>query len=872
MDGQLIYVGDLPKAKDGEVTSVKRMSIQEYIKTKTVIPSSVIKENVSRRSEALKKQFIKQKVKDKEILSNSASNIDRLAALQRNKNLTSSEKIEKARLKKLVAANYRRAANYIGMSMAISIINLGFGSVALVAALRADPVNTVKSLPRELVNGIKEDFNRAKGSSLDAVAVAFEYITLDAAFRVTGKVTKAGLRNLAKISPKYVKFVNGKFVVRKTPTQTFKVKGTTRHLAKRVQKPSFKRPFSSVADFLKGRKPGQFKKFTKDPGIVLKSQTVKTGAMSLADQAKLAGSEVTAVNAAAQQLTSWLKRKQIIRKPIPGEANFPAKIKNILKKFDTGKKLTTKEFADVNKWLQNNVAPNITLLERSLYLDPKGGLRISRLGIQKAPTATLKDILRGNFRLWEKAQKPQVLIFENAKIAKFPKSLSGVKRKLLAGKKLNVAETNKLIAWQVKTGSGRFKPIGSTIYNAGKELEITLSPGSMIKRIKKVGFRYIEGKKVTFVTAEIFKPSVSLLKRIKLANLGKLTKNALAKLEKELSKKLGRKIKIETPSLRTAKAIAKEARRASSNTPVLRVNGKGLFVVRLLKRTSLKTTRKTTSLKRTTAKRKTTSKRKTTTRKYTKRTTSKRKSVKRKPTPRKTAKRTTAKRKPTPRKTAKRTVTRRTTTKKRKPVPKPKIPKGYSSRTLPKKVDTYYVVEKVRGKFKKLYPKPLQQKDARDFAVYSIDNRLSKTAFFIPLGKAKKVVRPPKNIQGYYSRNNKKVRPFKIRYGKRKLMVNGYIEKRKYFQDTKGEVTQAKRLRAKSRKRKQVKRTTSPVKKRVIKRTASRKVKRKPMKRRTPVKRKPVKRKVVRRKQVRRKTPVKRKRKPIKKRRTKKRK
>ena len=118
----------------------------------------------------------------------------------------------------------------------------------------------------------------------------------------------------------------------------------------------------------------------------------------------------------------------------------------------------------------------------------------------------------------------------------------------------------------------------------------------------------------------------------------------------------------------------------------------------------------------------------------------------------------------------------------------------FVKRSLPKSVQTFYVVEKVRGKFKKLYPKPLTLKDARDYAVYSIDNRLSKTAFFVPLGKAKQVISVPKQIQNYYSRNSRKVRPYRIRFGKRKQLVNGFIEKRRYFNDTRGERLQLTRL------------------------------------------------------------------------------
>ncbi|HUS50484.1 MAG TPA: hypothetical protein VMZ91_09985, partial [Candidatus Paceibacterota bacterium] len=104
-----------------------------------------------------------------------------------------------------------------------------------------------------------------------------------------------------------------------------------------------------------------------------------------------------------------------------------------------------------------------------------------------------------------------------------------------------------------------------------------------------------------------------------------------------------------------------------------------------------------------------------------------------------------------------------------------KLPEKFTSKSLSKSQPTYYVVEKIRGKFKKLYPKPLTGKDAKDYAVYSIDNHLSKTAFFIPMGKARRVVSPPKQIQNYYSKNSHKVRPYKIKYGKRRQLVNGFI-------------------------------------------------------------------------------------------------
>jgi hypothetical protein len=252
-----------------------------------------------------------------------------------------------------------------------------------------------------------------------------------------------------------------------------------------------------------------------------------------------------------------------------------------LSKFDSGKRLTNKEFSNVNMWLRKNVAPNITLLERSLYLDPASGLRLSRLGIQTRKTATLRDVLRGNFTLWQKQGKPQILVFENAKIAKFPKALRIVEKKLKAGQKLTETELNKLIRWQVQTGSGKFKPIGSTIYAGGRELEITLAPRELIRRVKSLGRVYVEGRRVSIVSAEVFKPPRNILRQMRLANLGKLTRQQLSNLENYLSKQLGRRIQVETPRLAAsaAKGAARLARRMNPNIPVLRVSGLGIRVL-----------------------------------------------------------------------------------------------------------------------------------------------------------------------------------------------------------------------------------------------------------------------------------------------------
>ena len=723
----------------------------------------------------------------KQRLSSSFQNNDigRLGELQRKRNLTNAERKEMNKLKKKTSQNYKLAGEFIGKTIFNSLVNLGIGSVALATSLYNNPIGTTKNLPSSVIKSLKNDLSRIKQSPQDALQVALEYYVLGGALKGVGKVGKVSLRQASKILPGYVKSVNGKWVLRKTPAEVFKVKGQERFLKNRVLKPSIKRPFSSTVDFLKGRKAGQFKKFTKDPGLMLKEQTVKSGSTPLSKQVLLEGKTITAVNASADQLTSWLKRKQLIRKPIPGQKAwddynfFPKKIGNSIKKFDNGIKLTTKEFAEVNLWLQKNVAPNITLLERSLYLDPAKGLRVSRLGISAEKNATLKDILKGNFRLSFKGNKPQVLIFENAKVAKFPKSLADVKLKLLNDKPLTIKEIYRLIRWQIKTGSGKFKPIGSTIYAGGKELEVTLAPGEFIKRIKRVGFGYVEGKKVSFVTAEIFKPSKSLLSQIKKANLGKLTKVQVSNLEKTLSKKLGRKMRIETPTLKSN--IRKITARRDASTPVIRVRGNSLIntnLARSIRRVNGRFNKRISLIKRNPIKRK-----------PIKRNPIKRTIIKRKPIKRTT--RTTV-RKPTVRKPI---IRRALSPKPNKPPVKIQIPEGFKSKQIRNKQQVYYVKIKRRGKIVNLTPRPLVLKDAKDFLAYSVDNGLERSAWFEPLGNAKKVVVLPKKMQNYFNKNQNKLRPFKIRLGNKNEIKRGYIEKSKYLLDTKREKLQMKGIR-----------------------------------------------------------------------------
>jgi hypothetical protein len=126
-------------------------------------------------------------------------------------------------------------------------------------------------------------------------------------------------------------------------------------------------------------------------------------------------------------------------------------------------------------------------------------------------------------------------------------------------------------------------------------------------------------------------------------------------------------------------------------------------------------------------------------------------------------------------------------------------------------VMSYSVVEKIRGKFRKLYTKPLTERDARNYAVYSIDNKLSRTALVIPLGISKFTAKLPAKIENYASKNKHKVRNYKIRYGKKRELINGYIEKRKFFRDMPGE-----RIRRTKRTRKIIRRVSPKVTRRLM--------------------------------------------------------
>lgn len=166
---------------------------------------------------------------------------------------------------------------------------------------------------------------------------------------------------------------------------------------------------------------------------------------------------------------------------------------------------------------------------------------------------------------------------------------------------------------------------------------------------------------------------------------------------------------------------------------------------------------------------------------------------------------------PKPRTKYKRTPVRppkRPPTKKKPPATPKRLPKGFKKKTISKAQPVYYIKVKSKGRMVNLTPRPLILRDAKDYLAYKLDKNLVRTAYFEPIGKSKNVVRLPSNIRGYYSKVSHKIRPYKIKVGKKKMLRNGFIEKRKYALDQKTERAQLQRSKKRKSSPKRKTRTT----------------------------------------------------------------
>ena len=547
------------------------------------------------------------------------------------------------------------------------------------------------------------------------------------------------------------------------------ISGTRKELTAAIKKNLYKINPKFKGDLVKGT---NINIKTKTGNVELQVVN-KIPKKSIKAQVGLSGKTVTATSSQSNRLLSILKRSKTLRKPISGEVDFSKATKVLLKKFDAGK-ITPRELVKLDKLIQQQGAKGI--LERSFFADPSGKIRPSRLGIS-TKTATFKDYASGDISF--KAPRPQILVFKNIRVPSVPKNLQSIFKKIKVGKTLTKLESAKYLKYHMRV-TGTFKSVGFLT----RESEILLAPGEILKKGKTLGFGSYKGIKVPLIETSVYKPTGDLLKLIKKYSKQTITVAETTKLDKLIKTKTGFNYGLSKYS--TASSAVYINPRSFGLNILLSFNYKKIIPSRKSKipssRTSVSKVSRTSGSK---VSRTSGSKVSRTSGSKASRTSGSK------------ASRTSGS------KTSSSPAKRKR--KKRKPLIFPiSVSNEFTPKKLSKSINTYYVVEKRRGKYVKLYPKPLKINDAKDYAAYQIDRNLSKTALFIPLSKQKSVVQPPKNIKGYYSKVSKKLRPYRIRYGQKQLIVNGFIEKRKYFQDTKTERVQAVRARAKARKKRKV--------------------------------------------------------------------
>ena len=559
----------------------------------------------------------------------------------------------------------------------------------------------------------------------------------------------------------------------------------------------------------------------------LKVGTIKEVKEGLATQLRREGKSLVAVTAQADKVIRGIRGRAIVRKPFPFDEKKLSKVtRDLLAKFDKGK-ASGKEVLVLNRLLRAETkrlgvqAKGVDLLERSMYFDPDRTLRKSRLaaGTERPPEeGTLFDLLTGEATLRNKTPKPTIYVIEEfaeklPNTKEFATIIRKLKASVKAGKDPNLtkAELAKLTRWQV-TPSGKLKPIGSTTYQGGLEREVTIAPGEVIKRVKKLGVLKVGNKRVPIYAIKIIKgkQKVNIIKRIE-------------KLIKEISELRKRKSKVKTKKAKAdvdkkLKAKVKELENVKTKKATKEVRE----FLRDTRRRKLTKSKKVFPARRKAAARAVTRTRKRTpTKRKTKRPTPRKRPSSRKPRPRKV----TRPRKPTPRKPTPRKPTPRRPTP-RRPTPKPPIrgtskppiirkPKSKKKKPTPIKrgVRGYNVYVKSGGKFVKANQIPLSEINAQNRAAYIVDHSTSATAKIRPARTAKKLGKIMPQEVG--ARKKIKARDYKIVKGKKVPLLDTIIEKRgKPRINTRGEkrgLSAARLIKQlkKSKKRTSIKKKTS---------------------------------------------------------------
>jgi len=770
-----------------------------------------------------------------------AGDIQRLAELQRKKNLTATEKKEKDRLKKKVSNNYKKVADMVGLIIAVAALGAGVGSVEFIKRIRNDP-SSAKQLPKEVIEGIKQDVTRAKSGPLGALNVAAEWVTLGYIFKGVGLVGKGAF------------------------------KGTTKTLQ------------------IAGKIPKKSKALLRTPvaqKIIRRTKSTKTGKKitSITRKAQIASRKRKLQSAYKKELSNAKKlriaaRKKGMRITINGPDYKKAlaitnEIKDamaresayiFLKKYvELGNKISpakAREFVNkVNKYYEDFLIknPNYRMLLELAKKDTSTTIKLIKVGKIKRAKIYLKRLM--------------------AKLAKLPpiRNINQVSRRVkVKTKKVSTAtkKKKKKVSRKIKLSKERLRVKKRT---AVKKLKRPFKVAAEKRRIKKtIKYRMLKNRPIRRVTikqlensgtisqmnnfidkfftemakrqkidytALQFKQMKNVLKKRMAKAIKKNDKveirnfkNEIQKMIKQMNKKEMQpdvKVSYSSPkkkmkSFKTIKDFETESPkgtfqevRVGNQVMLQQVKTKSSQKMKPLQKMKVVSITKKKlslnplikfgirSLSLTAFKNATALKYKQITKQsqLSKLLSGSRQdfAVLTKLAQGSLSKSALAKAIMLDVNSRLRRLPKMKTNiiqkKKIKKIPKIKLPKDFQTKQLRNAVTTYYVAEKVRGKFKKLYPKSLSLSDAKDYAVYSIDNRLSKTAFFVPSGKSKNIAVAPKNIQGYYSRNAKKVRPYKIRMGKKRDLVNGFIEKRKYSFDKPGEKVQAKRLRKVTRRK-----------------------------------------------------------------------
>jgi len=644
-------------------------------------------------------------------------------------------------------------------------------------------VTGLKQLPEDVVTLVKNPKNIVKIPGNIARALKEEAITT---------------AQIAKVSPtRAVARIGGNLFILSVGAKGMKITGkVTGSVATRI------RP-----DFAKVSKVGKITTRAIRPSkrVELQLGTIGKG-VPLSKQVGFAGKKVTAASVQTDRIVNFINRKKIVAKPIPGQANLKPRTKHLLlEKFDKGK-ITKKEFIELNDRVLAETGKS--MLERSIFADPTGKVRFTRLA-SEVPEARLKDIVTGNFQL--RKPRPQILVFKDLKVAKFPKNLADVKKKLLANKPLSKSEATRLVRWQTKTG-GKLKPIGDTKFKGGKELEVTIAPGELIRRKKKLGVTRVNGQNVEIIQAEIFRPKGATKTLINKAKRGTITKKEITILNKRLSKETGfkststRRRPVTTkPQLKPGRAIPK--RRPAPRRPTTR------------KPTHRRPTPRKPKPRRPTPRR-------PTPRKPTPRRPTPRRPTPRKPTPRRPTPRRPTPRKPTPRKpiakrpTPKKEVVPTIRARRKKPRRRKQQKRKQAYKVLARPVKT--LAGKKAKRSIKINKVPLSKTNAKNLRNYVADTSISRRATIKPTGGKPKPGRL-KVPSGYAAKTGIKFRNYRTVKGKRVPLTKGQvIERRKRLLDTRQEKQQIE-LR---RRIKQIDR--KPVRKKVTKKKST---KRKPIKR-----------------------------------------